>query len=208
MTYDGQPMGYDGGLLMQGTWFNRATGDSFTVQDMYFEDNNPRVKTTDGRVLDYKIVQNYIQVDPKDLAMLKQQTDATKAPAKPQTKINIGNIGTAADTAEYSDILSEDPLFQNMGQVQAPQCTNPYVEKKSPNAAMIDKALKHQSIPEMTPSFEWNNFPKKQLDALVDVMEVPTDEIVDYVYNEMMEVIGEELKKQVKEYIVAKINAK
>jgi hypothetical protein len=199
-------MGCDGGLLMQGTWFNRATGDSFTVQDMYFEDNNPRVKTTDGRVLDYKIVQNYIQVDPKDLAMLKQQIVATKAPEKPQTKINIGNIGTASDLSDYSDILGDDPLFQN--NPVSVQCTNPYVEKKSPNAAMIDKALKHQSIPEMTPSFEWNNFPKKQLDALVDVMEVPTDEIVDYVYNEMMEVIGEELKKQVKEYIVAKINAK
>lgn len=207
MTYDGMPMSTDGGLLMQGTWFNRATGDSFTVQDMYFEDNNPRVKTTDGRVLDYSIVQNYIQVDPADLKMLKQQAKEEKQPKK-QPKVSLGNLKTSEDpTDSYTDIMSEDPLFQRM---PAPaQSTNPYyAEQKSPNASMIDKALKHQSIPEMTPSFEWNNFPKKQLDALIDVMEVPTDEIVDYVYNEMMEVIGDELKKQVKEYIVAKINAK
>ena len=207
MTYDGMPISNEGGLLMQGTWFNRTTGDSFTVADMYFEDNNPRVKTTDGRVLDYNIVQNYIQVDPADLKMLKQQAKEEQQ-VKKQPRISLGNLKASEDTTDdYTNIMSEDPLFQRMP--ASVQSTNPYyTEKKSPNAAMIDKALKHQSIPEMTPSFEWNNFPKKQLDALIDVMEVPTDEIVDYVYAEMMGVMGDELKKQVKDYIISKINSK
>lgn len=208
MSYDGMMMSSDGGLLMQGTWFNRNTGDSFTVADMYFEDNNPRIKTTDGRVLDYNIVQNYIQVDPADLNMLKQQAKEEKQPKK-QPKINLGNLA-APDVSNdnYADIMADDPLFQNLQSRPVEHCANPYAEKTSPNRAMIDKALKHQSIPEMTPSFEWKNFPQKQLDALVDVMEVPTEEIVDYIYAEMMEVMGDELKRQVKDYIVSKINAK
>ena len=47
------------GPVMSGTWYNPKTGDSFTVEDSYFQDNQYLVKTTDGRMLDYNFIQNY-----------------------------------------------------------------------------------------------------------------------------------------------------
>ena len=49
--------------MMSGTWYNPQTGDSFTVADAFFQDNQYLVKTVDGRILDYNIIQNYIKSD-------------------------------------------------------------------------------------------------------------------------------------------------
>ena len=38
--------------MMSGTWYNPQTGDSFTVADAFFQDNQYLVKTIDGRILD------------------------------------------------------------------------------------------------------------------------------------------------------------
>jgi hypothetical protein len=49
------------GPVMTGTWYNPKNGDSFTVRDTYFEDNQYMVITTDGRRMDYNMIQNYIK---------------------------------------------------------------------------------------------------------------------------------------------------
>ena len=36
------------GPMMEGTWYNTRTGDSFTVRDSFFEDNQFVITTTDG----------------------------------------------------------------------------------------------------------------------------------------------------------------
>ena len=48
------------GPIMDGTWYNTQTGDSFTVRNSFFEDNQYIVQTTDGRILRYDQIQNYI----------------------------------------------------------------------------------------------------------------------------------------------------
>ena len=45
------------GPIMDGTWYNPNTGDSFTVRDSFFEDNQFMVSTMDGRVLNYNQIQ-------------------------------------------------------------------------------------------------------------------------------------------------------
>ena len=47
------------GPIMDGTWYNTTTGDSFTVRDTFFQDNQLMVATTDGRLMDYNMIQNY-----------------------------------------------------------------------------------------------------------------------------------------------------
>ena len=42
------------GPNMEGTWYNPQTGDSFTVRNSFFQDNQYLVQTTDGRVLTYE----------------------------------------------------------------------------------------------------------------------------------------------------------
>ena len=51
------------GPMMEGTWYNPRTGDSFTVRDSFFEDNQFVITTTDGRYLKYEQIQDYIKSD-------------------------------------------------------------------------------------------------------------------------------------------------
>ena len=51
------------GPILTGNWYNPKTGDSFTVRDTYFEDNNFYVITTDGRRMDYNLMSQYVQSD-------------------------------------------------------------------------------------------------------------------------------------------------
>ena len=223
MTHDGSPM--MGGVMMEGTWFNRLTGDSFTVMDSYFEDNNFRVRTTDNRVLDYNTFQDYMQVDPKELPALKAEydrehnapaRDPLSQPVKPST-----TTGTTTAPDDYASLLAEDPVLGsgivppadalNRPVVPSPRPTTvpnePVNTYTNPNVVLIDKALRHQSIPTVKVSFDWDTFPKKQIEALTDVIDVPVSDIVDYLYYETIETALPEIEQSLKEYIRSKIKS-
>ena len=74
------------GPMLDGTWYNPKTGDSFTVRDTFFEDNNLIVMTTDGRRLDYNIISKYIKSADGKVPMMQKPTPA--APAVPQSVMN------------------------------------------------------------------------------------------------------------------------
>ena len=64
------------GPNMEGTWYNPKTGDSFTVRNSFFQDNQYVVQTTDGRVLDYNTLQYYVRSDkPIDMPKKNAQID-------------------------------------------------------------------------------------------------------------------------------------
>ena len=75
------------GPIMEGTWYNPQTGDSFTVRNSFFEDNQYIVQTTDGRVLGYNQIQNYVKSDrPIEMPI---QTTSQNIPAE-VASIQIG----------------------------------------------------------------------------------------------------------------------
>ena len=67
------------GPILTGNWYNPKTGDSFTVRDTYFEDNNFYVITTDGRRMDYNLMSQYVQSD-KPIPKMEEQKPQTQIP--------------------------------------------------------------------------------------------------------------------------------
>ena len=63
--------------MMEGKWYNPHTGDSFTVRNTFFEDNQLVVQTMDGRMLEYNQLQHYIQSNGSDPAPMPQTTHQT-----------------------------------------------------------------------------------------------------------------------------------
>ena len=88
------------GPVMDGTWYNPANGDSFTVMDSYFQDNQYIVKTTDGRMLDYNFIQNYVKSD-KPIPKQNKPTTLTKQ----ELPAEVASL-LADDT--NNDILADD----------------------------------------------------------------------------------------------------
>jgi len=79
---------FDSGMpIIEGTWYNPKTGDSFTARDTFFEDNNLIVMTTDGRRMNYNSLQNYVKSDkPIKLDRPKPQPQAYQTkPIEPAT---------------------------------------------------------------------------------------------------------------------------
>jgi len=58
--FDNGMMIEGGGPMLTGNWVNPKTGDFFTVRDSFFEDDDCIIITTDGRRLNYKLIQDYV----------------------------------------------------------------------------------------------------------------------------------------------------
>ena len=190
------------GPVMNGTWYNPITGDAFTVRDSFFEDNQYVITTTDGRYLRYDQIQNYIQSDMKleDLKQIKNSRE--NVPLKEQLPPEVSNLIDTDDStvktedSYYNDLLlPEDEIYVNNTMNKATSFGNlnkPTVENYdkndaklpitsvSMNSAIIEKALKNTVKPNFSINVEWPNYPSKEIEMLKDIMEIPSDEIVEW----------------------------
>ena len=163
------------GPNMEGTWYNPKSGDSFTVRNSFFQDNQYIVQTTDGRILDYNVLKDYIQ------------TDADHVPTK--SLGNINNRGVDHLPAEVADLLEDtssgyDILPEDAAMLTKPSgsITNPVIDRtfNSQNSMIIEKALAKKPLPDLQVKMDWPNFPAKEIDMLCDIMDIPSEEIVDW----------------------------
>lgn len=170
------------GPMMTGTWYNPVTGDSFTVRDSFFENNQYVVSTTDGRVLSYDVIQNYVQSDKPIEIPKKQQQDKL-----PDEVVNL----IAGDTGEdglFVDGLFVDtdiygvnnPLTPSLGNINKPLPYSTPVETPSFNVGIIKKALDKYTRPQVDCNIIWDNFPKKEIQMLNEIMEIDTKDIVEW----------------------------
>jgi hypothetical protein len=206
------------GPLMQGTWYNPNTGDSFTVRDSFFEDNQYIVLTTDGRTLYYNQLQSYIQSDlkPDELKKIKESKNQTKNNVDELPESVKGLIDTNYDNDEY--LIPEDNIYtgKGLGNINEPRHIEPaYAHTNATignintttnmNTAIIEKALKNASKPNFVVSVNWIDYPERQLEMLKDVMDIPEDEILDWYLDniDMLEIVNA-VKDGIRQRIVFK----
>lgn len=169
------------GPVMEGYWFNPQTGDSFTVRNSFFEDNQYIVQTTDGRILNYNQIQNYIKSDkPIDTSKITQQKQQNNPPLPAEVASLIENssdapmsLGNLSDSYyNYTDdsVTHIDPIWEE----------EPREEKVSMNMSIIDKALSKRPVPKIHVGIDWEDCPVKEMKMLLDLMDVEVDEIIDW----------------------------
>ena len=187
--------------MMTGTWYNPSTGDSFTVRDTFFEDNQFVIQTMDGRVLYYDQIQHYVQTD----GPIPKVEDKPKQETLPAEVMNI----LAQDDEEYADILPEDAaMISGLGNMHVSPSTpaitpdtiyNPL--PVNPNKTIIEKALSKRSLPDIQVKIDWKDFPKDEIKMLMDLMDLTKDEIVDWYVSQLdIATIMECLKQTVSSY--------
>lgn len=175
------------GPLMSGKWYNPITGDSFTVKDSFFENGQYLVMTTDGRILGYDVIQNYLK---------SEGGKNNKLPDAVLKEISEDNI-----------ILNEDTkLINNM--TQTINLGNLHISNKSveepilSDYTIIDKALKKYSKPDIITNIIWDNFPKRQIEMLCDVMEIDMKEIVEWYARQLdTELVATSIHNSIVQYI-------
>ena len=196
------------GPMIQGTWVNPKTGDSFTVRDSFFEDNNYVITTTDGRYIQYDQFQNYVQADEKSVNEIKNSIKEKSAvkeeaiPAEISSLIDNDNADTMITPEDYDLIYGKKSLGNlNTTPVQS-QFPKKETSVENMNAAIIKKALNNTEQPKFKVDVDWNNFPSKQIEMLYDIMGISEDEIIEwYLDNIQLIDIIETIKTSIKERI-------
>lgn len=170
------------GPTITGHWYNTKTGDSFTVRDSFFEDNQLIIQATDGRVFGYEQLQDYIQSKEK-IEMPKPQ--ANNIPMEVMNELELeddfvnlnkplGNI--------YNDIKSE-PIYN---------------EEK----AILDRTLTKKSKPKSTTKIDWKNFPLNEIQFLNESMDIDMNIIIDWYLEQIdMNEIKNEVSKSIESFI-------
>lgn len=187
LTFNGE------GPMMSGTWYNPTTGDSFTVADSFFQDNQYLVKTTDGRMLDYNFIQHYVKSDKP----IPKMTQPKKQESLPAEVANL--IAPQVDMLEDDLALISGKNLGNLGTISQPISAG--VTYDNPNKMIIDKALSKRPIPIIISTIEWMQFPRKELDMLMDVMDVDRNEILEWYMSKLdLNAIKESIKCSLNEY--------
>lgn len=198
------------GPVMEGTWYNVQTGDSFTVRNSFFEDNEFIIQTTDGRLLKYSQIQNYIKSD-KPIEMEK----------KPQQAALPAEVADLLEGENYNDMIMEDDLAMIQGQAPVTLgnlrdsiTTNPnqvtQVVSSEPintNYKIISKALSKRTLPDFQVGIDWIGCPVKEMEMLMDLMDVQESEIVDWYLSQVdVQTTTIMIKEVIKDYLMKQLH--
>lgn len=187
MMNRGDGIYFDGSTpMVNGHWYNPKTGDSFSVMDSYFEDNQYIVKTDDGRFIRYEQFMDYVQTETK---MPKGKPEAKKSQeAIPNEVMNLLESSDSSSSTEPYGMLNDEMdlirASKPLGNLNALQSTGFSQVVNEPsmatNVAIINKALSKREMPEMQVAINWTDFPKQEIKMLMDLMDVSLDEIIDW----------------------------
>ena len=188
------------GPQVTGWWYNPVTGDKFNALDTYFEDNNLLIKTADGRLLNYNQIQNYVRTEA-DPGNINPQTTSTKKDDEIPAEI------LAEIEGQENDLLIPDDNIYGLGgprQSSAAELGNLYKEEtisrpQIQDFDIIDRALKGKEFPVIYSKILWDKYPEREIEMLIDVMNIPEDAIIQYYINnismnDVKVMVGEAIK--------------
>lgn len=174
------------GPTMSGTWYNMKTGDSFTVRDTFFEDNRMVIQTMDGRMLDFERIQDYVQSNQPIELPKKQET----LPAEVENLLGDNPSGgfemsndELMEIQALTNPTSNQPKLGNIYNGNSGLDEVPGTTISTPvltNNSIIDKALSKRDLPNIQVGVDWDHFPSREINMLMELMDVDGTEIIDW----------------------------
>ena len=208
------------GPMMEGTWYNTNTGDSFTVRNSFFEDNQFIIQTTDGRVLGYDQIQDYIKSD-KPINVSKPSQQATTLPQEVtdllENESEFSNYGILEDDMAMISGSSAPTSLGNLSSNNSNNLIqNPETQAThNSNYNIINKALTKRSFPDFQVGIVWDDCPIKEINMLMELMDVEESEIVDWYLsqcdvehttNMIKQIIEDHIYKQLHPEVIIKMD--
>ena len=192
---------FDGGVpMLDGTWYDPKTGNSITIRDTFFEDNNLVIMTTDGRKIPYTQMERYIKSDKP-------------IPKQPKVDPNIlkNSRKELAEPATWDDLIldeDKDILGNNNDLLTRGLDTlkpnNPPIVKKEENVEdqILEKALKRWDDDlEATITIKWGA-KKSTLENLMDMFGFTEEDFAKYLLKKVKNIdLEEPMKNAVKQIL-------
>ena len=176
------------GIDLTGWWSNPRTGESYRVVDQFFQDNVLYVRTDKGQVLNYNVIQNLVKSDSPLSGPVQQ----------PKQQIDT-DILTQGLEEEEADLLTR-PI---KSQPQQPNTNTHSIPAASVNNVIIEKAFsKAAEGPKITMGIQWEwDSLISTVEMLTKTMDIPMEEIVEYVYAKYAESMVNDIKSILSEFL-------
>ena len=196
------------GPNITGWWVNPKTGDKFNAIDTFFEDNNLLIKTSDGRLLNYNKVQDYVQTkNPDSIVSNVQQKQPHTDDLPPEVLNELKNDNGVSDNKEddlNALLIPEDDIFDHKptNTIDDPIKNREVKNNNIKDFDIIDRALSGKQTPTPTAQISWNQFPKREIEMLIDIMNISEDEIIQYYINSISNsIVQSMIENGIRDYI-------
>ena len=186
------------GPMMSGKWYNPKTGDTFTVRETFFEDNELIIQAMDGRVFKFDRIQDYIQSNGNE-----EFRQPEPQPKQSNNDIPSEILDMIEDTSYIDDLITPMP-YSHPQTFISQQPMNLPLDKpvKSTNTTIIERALNNKKDPKVHCDIKWKDMPLNEINTLIDMLGIEKEEIVEWYVNKLdINSIMEGVKNDLKEYI-------
>ena len=187
------------GPMMSGKWYNPKTGDTFTVRETFFEDNELIIQAMDGRVFKFDRIQDYIQSNGNE-----EFRQPEPQPKQSNNDIPSEILDMIEDTSYIDELITPMPYSQPQTFIsQQPMIYTPSDKPvKSTNTTIIERALNNKKDPKIHCDIKWKDMPLNEINTLIDMLGIEKEEIVEWYVNKLdINSIVECVKNDLKEYI-------
>ena len=171
-------------MSISGKWTNIHNGQEIFVRDSFIDGDNMIVRTIDGNIIPMtEFSNNYVQSEEVDEATARS---VIQQPVAPQS---YGDI--KPDFGEKVILKNDDTKSSNIkpnNLDQASQHVENYKEDKIEDKLFRKKTLigkifeKISTKPNIKLTFDWTEYPEKEMSMLMEYFDVSNDDIANYIY--------------------------
>lgn len=182
--------GPSGSGMISGKWVNKKNGSTINVRDAIMQGDELIVMTDKGQISGTDFANNYIQMSEEEYDMSGHKIDTSNQPI-------VKQVASTPKVKMFDDI-DDELVYSKPQQEQKTTTTEPI---KSESKRLIEKLFsKINTKPDITIRIEWAEFPKNELNMLMDVFDVTKEDIASYMKkylddDEITLAIGNFLKK-------------
>lgn len=183
------------GMIQPGKWVNKITGEEVYVRDSLIDGDKMVVMTNKGQ-LSMSEFTNYIQCEDGEVIPTLADLYGKKDPSL-LSKINQGIDSSDRIQINQNNNQTNNVTLNNNTITQTPSINEQ--KKENPNYNLIKKVFDKHKI-ERTIKFEIveEEWPFKEFNMLVNVLDVPLKDICDYVIENYLD--KEHLSESLSEY--------
>ena len=172
-------------ISISGKWTNIHNGNEIFVRDSFIDGDDMIVRTIDGNIIPMtEFSNNYVQSEEVDEATARS---VIQQPVAPQSYGDIKPAFRQKVTSKNDDAKANNIKPSNLDQVS--QYVENHKEDKVEDKLFRKKTLigkifeKISTKPNINLTFDWTEYPEKEMSMLMEYFDVSNDDIANYIYN-------------------------
>lgn len=175
-------------MSISGKWTNIHNGTEIFVRDSFIDGDNMIVRTIDGNIIPMtEFSNNYVQSEEVDEATARSVIQQPVAPQsygdiKPDfgEKVILKNDDTKDNNIKPSNL---DQVSQYVENHKEDKVEDKLEDKLFRKKTLIGKIFEKISTkPNINLTFDWTEYPEKEMSMLMEYFDVSNDDIANYIY--------------------------